>query len=37
MRLDNGFQSSATSPTPSLSAIRGLLTSAYPAVGPIYA
>jgi hypothetical protein len=37
MRLDNGFQSSATSPTPSLSAIRGLLTGAYPAVGPIYA
>jgi 5-methylthioadenosine/S-adenosylhomocysteine deaminase len=37
MRLDNGFQSSATSPTPSLSAIRRLLTAAYPAVGPIYA
>ena len=37
MRLDNGFQSSATSPTPPLSAIRRLLTDAYPAVGPIYA
>ncbi|MEP6649671.1 MAG: amidohydrolase family protein [Lapillicoccus sp.] len=37
MRLDNGFQTSATSPTPALSAIRGLLTGAYPAVGPIYA
>ena len=37
MRLDNGFQSSATAPTPPLSAIRGLLTGAYPAVGPIYA
>ena len=37
MRLDNGFQSSAASPTPSLSTIRGLLTETYPAVGPIYA
>ena len=37
MRLDNGFQSSTASPTPPLSAIRGLLTGAYPAVGPIYA
>jgi 5-methylthioadenosine/S-adenosylhomocysteine deaminase len=37
MRLDNGFQSSAASPTPSLSRIRGLLTETYPAVGPIYA
>ena len=34
MRLDNGFQSSASSP---LSTIRGLLTETYPAVGPIYA
>ena len=37
MRLDNGFQSSASSPTPPLSTIRGLLTQTYPAVGPIYA
>jgi cytosine/adenosine deaminase-related metal-dependent hydrolase len=37
MRLDNGFQSAATSPTPPLSTIRGLLTGKYPAVGPIYA
>ena len=37
MRLDNGFQSSASAPTPPLSAIRGLLTETYPAVGPIYA
>ena len=37
MRLDNGFQSSASSPTPSLSTIRGQLTTTYPPVGPIYA
>jgi cytosine/adenosine deaminase-related metal-dependent hydrolase len=37
MRLDTGFQSAAESPTPSLTEIRALLTSAYPPVGPIFA
>ncbi len=37
MRLDTGFQSAADSPTPSLTEIRALLTSAYPPVGPIFA
>lgn len=37
MRLDTGFQSSASSPTPSLREIRRLLTAAYPPVGPIFA
>ena len=37
MRLDDGFQSSTSSPTPPLSTIRGLLTGVYAAVGPIYA
>lgn len=37
MRLDTGFQSSAAAPTPSLSAVRSLLTGAYPAIGPIFA
>ena len=37
MRLDDGYQSAKASPTPPLSQIRGLLTQAYPAVGPIYA
>jgi hypothetical protein len=37
MTLDTGFQSTALQPSPSLSTIRGLLTAAYPAVGPIYA
>jgi hypothetical protein len=34
MRLDNGFQSSASSPTPPLSTIRGLLTETYPGGRP---
>ncbi|MDN5767368.1 MAG: amidohydrolase family protein [Humibacillus sp.] len=37
MRLDTGFQSPAAAPTPSLSAVRSLLTAAYPAIGPIFA
>lgn len=37
MRLDAGFQAPATPPAPTLSQIRGLLTKAYPPVGPIYA
>ena len=37
MRLDDGYQSAKAAPTPPLSQIRGLLTGAYPAVGPIYA
>ena len=35
MRLDTGFQGGADAP--SLSMVRGLLTGAYPAVGPIFA
>jgi cytosine/adenosine deaminase-related metal-dependent hydrolase len=35
MRLDTGFQGG--SDVPSLSTVRGLLTAAYPAVGPIFA
>lgn len=35
MRLDTGFQGGAD--TPSLSTVRGLLTGAYPPVGPIFA
>lgn len=37
MRLDTGYQSPAEAPTPSLTEVRALLTSAYPAVGPIFA
>lgn len=37
MRLDTGFQSPSAAPSPSLSAVRGLLTNAYPAIGPIFA
>lgn len=37
MRLDTGFQSPANAPSPSLTEIRALLTSAYPPVGPIFA
>ncbi|NMO52320.1 amidohydrolase family protein [Actinoplanes sp. TBRC 11911] len=37
MTLDTGFRSTPQQPSPSLSAIRGLLTAAYPPVGPIYA
>lgn len=37
MRLDTGFQSPAADPTPALGTVRGLLTAAYPAVGPIFA
>lgn len=37
MRLDTGYQSSASNPTPALSQIRGLLTAAYPPVGPVFA
>ena len=37
MRLHTGFQSPAAAPTPSLSSVRGLLTAAYPAIGPIFA
>jgi cytosine/adenosine deaminase-related metal-dependent hydrolase len=36
MRLDTGYQSPAGNPTPPLSHIRGLLTAAYPAVGPVF-
>ena len=35
MRLDTGFQGGAD--VPSLSAVRAALTTAYPAVGPIFA
>lgn len=37
MLLDTGFQSPGADPTPGLSVVRGLLTAAYPAVGPIFA
>jgi cytosine/adenosine deaminase-related metal-dependent hydrolase len=37
MRLDTGFQSAEASPTPPLSELRGLLTAAYPPVGPVFA
>lgn len=37
MRLDTCFQSPAAAPTPSMSSVRGLLTAAYPAIGPIFA
>jgi cytosine/adenosine deaminase-related metal-dependent hydrolase len=37
MRLDTGFQSPVKDPTPALSVVRTLLTTAYPAVGPIFA
>lgn len=37
MRLDTGFQSPSAAPSPSLSTVRGLLTTAYPAIGPIFA
>lgn len=37
MRLDTGFQQAGGSAAPSLSAIRALLTAAYPPVGPIFA
>ncbi len=37
MRLDTGFRSPAAAPTPSLSAVRSLLTGAYPAIGPVFA
>ncbi len=37
MRLDTGFQSPGADPTPALSVVRGLLTTAYPAIGPIFA
>ena len=37
MRLDTGYQSPGDDPTPPLSQVRTLLTSAYPAVGPIFA
>ncbi len=37
MRLDTGYQSPDGNPTPPLSFVRGLLTDAYPSVGPIFA
>jgi 5-methylthioadenosine/S-adenosylhomocysteine deaminase len=37
MRLDTGYQSPASAPTPPLSQVRALLTDAYPPVGPIFA
>ena len=37
MRLDTGYQSPSANPTPPLSQIRGLLTAAYPPVGPVFA
>lgn len=37
MRLDTGYQSPRGNPTPPLSHIRGLLTEAYPPVGPVFA
>jgi 5-methylthioadenosine/S-adenosylhomocysteine deaminase len=37
MRLDTGYQSPTANPTPPLSQIRGLLTAAYPPVGPVFA
>nr|WP_296066020.1 amidohydrolase family protein [uncultured Actinoplanes sp.] len=37
MTLDSGFHSTPQQPAPSLSALRSLLTAAYPPVGPIFA
>jgi len=37
MTLDNGYHSGAGDPPPSLTAIRTLLTTNYPPVGPIFA
>lgn len=37
MTIDTGFRSNPKDPTPSLAAIRTVLTSAYPPVGPIFA
>ncbi len=36
MRVDAGFQSPDRDPSPPLSFVRGLLTDAYPPVGPIF-